>query len=130
MRDYCTYTVEAVNRSNRSDNFLRKISLELKNNNPFIDSVSYYGNWEGYNSVLEICGEIWHSEVDAMIIEAAEKNNASDIAFIVHGTDYDAEYDEALSCSFIRNGKAVSKYVEVIVNYPEWDEEVEAELAK
>ena len=124
MRDYCTYTVEAGNRNDRTDETLRKISSEIREN-PYVDSVTDYDF-----GMLEICGEIWHSEVDAMIIEAAEKNNASDIAFIVHGTDHDAFYDEALSCSFIRNGKAVSKYVEVIVNYPEWDEEVEAELAK
>ena len=124
MRDYCTYTVEAGNRNDRTDEILRKISSEIREN-PYVDSVTDYDF-----GMLEICGEIWHSEVDAMIIEAAEKNNASDIAFIVHGTDHDAFYDEALSCSFIRNGKAVSKYVEVIVNYPEWDEEVEAELAK
>ena len=124
MRDYCTYSVEAGNRNDRTDEILRKISSEIREN-PYVDSVTDYDF-----GMLEICGEIWHSEVDAMIIEASEKNNASDIAFIVHGTDHDAFYDEALSCSFIRNGKAVSKYVEVIVNYPEWDEEVEAELAK
>ena len=124
MRDYCTYTVEAGNRNDRTDEILRKISSEIREN-PYVDSVADYDF-----GMLEICGEIWHSEVDAMIIEAAEKNNASDIGFIVHGTDHDAYYDEAMSCSFIRNGKAVSKYVEVIVNYPEWDEEVEAELAK
>ena len=124
MRDYCTYTVEAGNRNDRTDEILRKISSEIRGN-PYVDSVTDYDF-----GMLEICGEIWHSEVDAMIIEAAEKNNASDIGFIVHGTDHDAYYDEAMSCSFIRNGKAVSKYVEVIVNYPEWDEEVEAELAK
>ena len=124
MRDYCTYTVEAGNRNDRTDEILRKISSEIREN-PYVDSVTDYDF-----GMLEICGEIWHSEVDAMIIEAAEKNNASDIGFIVHGTNHDAYYDEAMSCSFIRNGKAVSKYVEVIVNYPEWDEEVETELAK
>lgn len=125
MRDYCTYTVEAEKPDERSSEFLRKISLELKKDNPYIESATY--DWYG---MLEICGEIWHSEVDAMIIEAAERNDVSDIGFIVHGTDHDAEYDEALSCSFIRNGKSASGYVEVIVHYPEWDEEVEAELAK
>ena len=124
MRDYCTYTVEAGNRNDRTDEILRKISSEIREN-PYVDSVTDYDF-----GMLEICGEIWHSEVDAMIIEAAEKNNACDIGFIVHGTNHDAYYDEAMSCSFIRNGKAVSKYVEVIVNYPEWDEEVETELAK
>ena len=124
MRDYCTYTVEAGNRNDRTDEILRKISSEIREN-PYVDSVTDYDF-----GMLEICGEIWHSEVDAMIIEAAEKNNASDIGFIVHGTDHDAYYDEALSCSFIRNGKSASGYVEVIVHYPEWDEKVETELAK
>ena len=113
MRDYCEYTVEAVDgyRSKETDKFLNAIWFDLHTRTDIALMCEDCAYDEGE---LCIVGYIWHDEINDLIMERAEKSGMTGIPFMIRGVDCDEHYENALTCSFVHRGAA--NYDDVIVN--------------
>ena len=125
MRDYCTYTIEAVDRTQKSDEILRRINFDFGNDVDIdiaAEAVVYH------DGTLTIYGHIWHDEINALLISEMEKHDAQDITLCVCGIDNDVYFEDAPTCSFVGYGRAVYVPVKVTVDWPEFNEDLHSEL--